>query len=131
VATAPTPEEAYRDAPPGPAELSEDMRRLSQLIQGTMPSSKRREYLLRHAALADRGALLAASEAAHYTRSRSVQAKEVRILREEMAKDAVRTAMELQEYDRTAGTTLGPIGPDTADVRGYVRSEYLAWSIRR
>ncbi|WP_329492602.1 hypothetical protein OG618_37630 (plasmid) [Kitasatospora sp. NBC_01246] len=127
--TAPTPEEAYRDAPSLPAEMSEDMGSLAQYIAGELPAHQWREYRLRHAALADRNALLAVATAAHY--ARTAQAREARELREEMVKAAAAAAVELQEWDREHGTTLGPLGPDGKDACGYVRSEYLAWATGR
>ncbi|MFE4518536.1 hypothetical protein ACFRMQ_30640 [Kitasatospora sp. NPDC056783] len=101
VGPVPTAEEAYADAP----GVEEEERRLAAWrTTEKSPPRKRREYLLRGAALSDRTAALAHEE--------TVLAK---------AGQARFAAGRLTEHD-------GVTAADGEDARRYVRQQYLAWS---
>ncbi|MEV4438086.1 hypothetical protein AB0K09_03555 [Streptomyces sp. NPDC049577] len=112
----PPPPFTFRDAySRAPQVLTEAYAVLRlQVLTGDAHSTpdERREYLLRHAALADRQA-------------------ETTSKRDDIAK-AERTAERLLDHDRQHGVTAGLYGQDHPvwthhGVRGYVRQEYATW----
>ncbi|MFJ6385892.1 hypothetical protein ACIQI7_38550 [Kitasatospora sp. NPDC092039] len=107
--SAPSADEAYRDAP----LLTHEQEALDRLARDPELGSCR-EAVLRTAALADR----------RWWRSRT----------EADAQAAERAAYALQQHDRAhPGEAFGPIGPDSIEwdapggTRAYVRQEYWAW----
>ncbi|MFG3229388.1 hypothetical protein ACGF07_32025 [Kitasatospora sp. NPDC048194] len=122
------PDQAYRDAPPQPAELGEVMRGLAEWIEGKLTPAGVREHKLRAAAAADRSALLAADEVTHYKGQRTAAAREVRALVGETRESAEEAAAALIEHDRQHRTALAE--PAGLTGRDYVRAEYLAWQTK-
>jgi hypothetical protein len=92
-------------------ELAE-VQRLQVLVEEPEGSSRRREFLLRLAAVMDR--LIRT-----YPEAPDFEAW------------AIRYASNLLKYDRKHGTSQGPVGPDDPrwkdGVRDYVRQEYDTW----
>ncbi|MFJ1757360.1 hypothetical protein [Kitasatospora sp. NPDC088134] len=113
--TIPAPAGAYRHAPDSNTESTALLN-----IERDGRLRTRREFLLRQAALSDRGAL----HEAQYGPS-------LPHLSEWTTLSAEQSAADLLEHDRVDGGHLGPIGPAaeawTDNPRLYVRQEYPIW----
>ncbi|MEW1914399.1 hypothetical protein AB0442_39430 [Kitasatospora sp. NPDC085895] len=121
---APTPGEAYADAPEPHVETAA-MLNLVRADHGT-PQVHDREWVLRHAALLDRAALPAAAPARAGSGAVAGPGGGSNPA-------AVGAAMQLRQMDRHGGTGRGALGPDAPEwdgeegAIGYLRQEYLVW----
>ncbi|MEV7181251.1 hypothetical protein [Kitasatospora sp. NPDC093679] len=120
---APTPEEAYADAPEPHVETAA-MLNLARADHGT-PQMHDREWVLRHAALLDRTMLPAATPPVGTGTAGGSGGLP--------NPAALGAALQLRQLDRHGSTGRGPLGPDAPEWNGedgaigYLRQEYLAW----
>ena len=120
---APTPDQAYAQAPGLRGEFTHLMDLMPHALAGRLAAPQHREYLLRRAAVKDRTALIAVLSDAD------------RDFAQAAAEEAEAAARALWHHDEQHAAGQSPeslqrVGAAGEDLRAYVRRHYLDWAAR-